>query len=111
MVPIIQFIFFLLQGGLTILFYLLIAYAITSWLVAFEIINLRNRFAFQIVRTLEKVANTVLWPLRRILPRLGGLDFSVIVAGLLIIGVQTYLLPPFEGFLIGLVSGAPAVTV
>ncbi len=107
MVPLIDAVFFILNAALQILFYLLIAYAIMTWLVSFEIINLRNRIAYQLVHALERFADTILRPVRRIVPRLGGLDFSVIVTGLLIIAFQTYLLPPFHAWLVGLVS-APA---
>jgi YggT family protein len=62
-----------------------IASAVMSWLVAFDIINLRNRFVATIYDTCERITNPLLKPIRKIIPNLGGVDLSPVV---LIIGVQ-----------------------
>jgi YggT family protein len=63
---------------------LVIVSAILSWLVAFDVINLRNRLAYNIVRTLDAIVEPILRPIRRIMPNLGGVDISPIILLLLL---------------------------
>ncbi len=95
---------YILQAILTLLLWTVILYAIASTLISFEIINLRNRFAYGVWRTLEAVALPILRPIRRILPRTGQVDFSPFVVVILTIGVQNYLLPPLFAWLHSLVG-------
>ena len=75
---------------------IIIASAIMSWLVAFGVVNVRNQFIRVVVDLLYRVTEPVLRPLRRLLPNLGGIDISPVVALLLIIVIQhliaTYIL-------------------
>lgn len=64
---------------------LLIASAIMSWLVAFNVVNTRNPIVHTIWETLGRVTEPLLNPIRRILPNLGGIDISPIIA---ILGLQ-----------------------
>ena len=77
--------------------YLIVASAILSWLVAFNVINTRNDFVRSIWNFLEAVTQPALRPIRNILPNLGGVDISPVILILLIIFVQKlivdYLLP------------------
>jgi YggT family protein len=59
--------------------YILIASAILSWLVAFNVVNVRNPIVAQIGDFLERITEPVLAPLRRVLPNLGGIDISPII--------------------------------
>ena len=68
--------------------WLLIVRAVVSWLVAFDVINLRNRFAYQVHHFLEAITDPILRPLQRVLPRWGQLDISALVAILIIIFVR-----------------------
>lgn len=52
---------------------------IISWLVAFDVINVRNRMVYQIVSTLENISDRLLFPIRRFLPPISGLDLSPLV--------------------------------
>ncbi len=63
----------------------LIANAIISWLVAFNVINTNNRVVYIIWDTLNRLSDPILAPIRRILPNLGGIDISPIIA---ILGLQ-----------------------
>ncbi len=102
---IISFAAFIVYWGLGLIEFIIIAYAILSWLVAFNVVNQRNRAVYQITRVLENLARPILRPVQRILPSLGGLDFSPIVVLVVIEGVRGYLLPPFFLWLHVLVSG------
>lgn len=67
---------------------IIIASAIMSWLVAFGVVNVRNQFIRVIVDFLYRITEPVLRPIRRLLPNLGGIDISPVVALLLIIVIQ-----------------------
>ena len=54
--------------------------AILSWLFAFDVINHRNRFVNQIAMFLDALTAPILAPFRKIIPPLGGLDITPIVA-------------------------------
>ena len=106
---IIGFAAFIVYWGLGLMEFIIIAYAILSWLISFNVVNVRNRGVFQVSRILENFAQPILRPVQRILPSFGGLDFSPIVVLVLIQGVRIYLLPPFFLWLHALVGGGPVV--
>jgi len=78
----------LVSSIIQIFIYLLIANAILSWLVAFNVINTRNQFVASIGQFLYKITEPVLRPIRRIIPSFGGIDVSPIVLILLLIFLQ-----------------------
>ncbi len=88
-----SFLFFIINSLLGLLVWAIIISAILSWLVAFDVINLRNRFVFNVARFLEAVTQPVLRPFQRIIPPLGGVDISPIIVILVIQGFRIYLLP------------------
>lgn len=65
---------------LNIYTWIIIAVVILSWLIAFNIINGHNDIVRQIRYALERITEPVLGPIRRLLPDLGGIDVSPIVA-------------------------------
>ena len=77
--------------------YLIVASAVLSWLVAFNVVNTRNDVVRSIWNFLDAVTEPALRPIRNILPNLGGVDISPIILILLIIFIQKliqdYLLP------------------
>ncbi len=88
------FLYFVINGFFSLIFFCLIASAIISWLIAFNIINTRNPNVYRITDVLDRVTAPILEPFRRIIPPMGGLDLSFILACLVIKGIQIYLLPP-----------------
>ena len=77
--------------------WLLIASAILSWLIAFNVVNTRNQFVSAIAEFLFRITEPVLAPIRRMLPSLGGLDISPIIVILIIMFIQrviTYYIYP-----------------
>jgi YggT family protein len=68
--------------------YLLIAAAILSWLIAFNVVNTRNQFVSSIADFLYRITEPVLRPIRNMLPDLGGLDVSPIILILAILLIQ-----------------------
>ena len=52
---------------------------VLSWLVAFEIVNMRNKYVYLVGDALSRVTEPALRPIRRFLPNLGGIDLSPLV--------------------------------
>lgn len=100
MAPLIYFVFFIVGSLLNLLKWAVIISAIISWLVAFDVINLRNNVVYSISRFLDAVTRPLLAPLRRVIPPLGGVDLSPIVLILILIGVQSFLLYPLRDTLL-----------
>ena len=71
--------------------YIIIAQAILSWLVAFNVINTYNDFVRSFLNALDRITEPLYRPIRKILPDFGGLDFSPIVVLLIIWGLQSLL--------------------
>mgnify|MGYP000378989316 CR=1 FL=1 len=94
-----SFIFSILQQILGLLVLAIIISAILSWLVAFNVINIRHPVANAVVRGLDAVTRPVLRPFQRIIPPLGGIDISPIVAIIVIQAAERYLLPWVHGLL------------
>jgi YggT family protein len=83
--------------ALQLYIWVVIAAAIFSWLVAFNVVNTRNQFVGAIGEFLYRITEPVLRPIRNMLPNLGGIDISPIVLFLIIIFIQyvieLYILP------------------
>ena len=65
--------------------YVLIAAAVLSWLIAFNVVNTRNDVVRNIGYFLYRITEPVLRPIRNLLPSMGGIDLSPVV---LIIGLM-----------------------
>ncbi len=78
----------LISTIIQIFIWLLIANAILSWLVAFNVINTRNQFVNSVGQFLYKITEPVLRPIRSIIPSFGGIDISPIVLILVLIFAQ-----------------------
>lgn len=83
--------FWLLNTVIDIYIWLLIAGAILSWLIAFNVVNTHNRFVYLVGDFLHRVTEPALRPIRRVLPNLGGLDLSPLVLILLLLFLQQVL--------------------
>ena len=88
-----SFLYFILDSILGLIIWAIIINAIISWLVAFDVINLRNRIVYSIAHFLDAVTRPILRPFQRFIPPLGGVDVTPILAMLVIQGVRMYLLP------------------
>ena len=65
--------------------WLLIAAAVLSWLIAFNVVNTRNQFVAMVGDFLYRITEPVLRPIRNMLPNLGGIDISPVIVILIII--------------------------
>ena len=72
----------------------LIINIVLSWLAAFNVINMSNRFVYSVLDVTFKLTDPLLNPIRRFLPNIAGLDFSPIIL-FLIFGFLRNLLREF----------------
>ena len=78
--------------ALRIYVWVVIASAILSWLVAFNVVNTRNQFVYTIGTMLHRLTEPALKPIRRFLPNLGGIDISPVVLILIVYFAQMVLI-------------------
>ena len=79
--------------------YVLIAAAVLSWLIAFNVVNTRNQAVAMIAETLWRLTEPVLAPIRRFLPNFGGLDLSPVVLILLLYFLRMLLFELFASLI------------
>ena len=60
--------------------FLVFAHFIMSWLISFQVLNVRQPIVAQIWYTLQRILEPIYGPIRRFMPDLGGIDLSPIVA-------------------------------
>jgi YggT family protein len=109
MLTLLQFVFMILQLLLTALVWVVIANAIVSWLVAFDVINVRNRFAYSVVKFLDAVTRPMLRPFQRFIPPLGGIDVTPVILIILIQATNAVLLPGLFRWLAGMLAPSEGV--
>jgi YggT family protein len=73
---------------LQIYVWLLIAAAILSWLIAFNVVNARNQVVAMVGEFLYRITEPLLRPIRSILPNLGGIDISPVILILIIFFIE-----------------------
>lgn len=78
-------IFWLITTVLSLLIWAIIIASVLSMLVAFGVVNYRNRFVYLVGDFLNRITEPMLRPIRRVIPYLGTIDVSPIVA-ILILG-------------------------
>ena len=88
-----HFLLFILRALLNALVWAIIVSAVLSWLVAFDVINLRNRFVYNVARFLDAVSRPVLRPIQKVIPPIGGVDISPVIVFLIIGGALRFLIP------------------
>ncbi len=81
----------LVDWVIQIYIWILIASAILSWLVAFDVINRRNPYVAKVGLFLYRLTEPALRPIRRVLPLIAGVDLSPLVLILLLWFVRNLL--------------------
>ncbi len=64
---------------ITLYIWVVIIGAVLSWLIAFDVVNRRNRVVYTIADSLYRLTEPALRPIRKVLPDLGGLDISPVI--------------------------------
>jgi YggT family protein len=89
--------FLVIDLALQLYIWIVIAMAIFSWLVAFNVVNTRNPVVGMVGDFLYRITEPVLRPIRNFLPNLGGIDISPVILFLIIVFIRyviaLYILP------------------
>ena len=84
MTPLLATIFQLFVAVLGVVWFIVIAHIILSWLVNFQVLNLRQPLVSQIWYGLNRLVEPMYRPVRRFLPDLGGIDLAPLVVLLIL---------------------------
>ena len=76
---------------LKVIWYIVIAHVIMSWLINFQGLNLRQPLVAQIWDGLNRLLEPLYAPVRRILPPMGGLDLAPLAVLIAIYALQIVL--------------------
>lgn len=65
--------------AVNIVWWIIIIHVVLSWLVSFNVLNLHQRFVWQVWQGLNRLTEPLYRPIRRVLPDMGGIDLSPLV--------------------------------
>ncbi|NOR61134.1 MAG: YggT family protein [Rhodobacteraceae bacterium] len=71
--------FQILSALLDLVWFVVVAHIIMSWLVSFQVLNIRQPIVAQIWYGLQRILEPMYRPIRKILPPMGGLDLAPMV--------------------------------
>ncbi len=91
MAVLIDSLYWLIDTLLGLYIWVIIIGAILSWLVAFDVVNTRNRVVHVIGDFTYRLTEPALRPIRRFVPDLGGVDISPLLLILLLFFVRRVL--------------------
>jgi YggT family protein len=80
--------FLVIDLALELYIYLLVAAAVFSWLIAFNVVNTRNQFVGMVADFLYRITEPALRPIRQRIPNLGGIDISPLILVFIIIFIR-----------------------
>ena len=83
--------FWLIDQAIGLYIWALILAAVFSLLIAFNILDTRNRLVWTIGDFLEKITEPALRPIRRFMPNLGGIDISPVILILLLQALRIFI--------------------
>jgi len=81
----------ILSFALDILWFIILAHIIMSWLVSFQVLNIRQPLVAQIWYGLQRILEPIYAPIRKVLPPMGGLDLAPMVLIFGIFALRTIL--------------------
>jgi YggT family protein len=76
---------------LDIVRFFIIAHFIMSWLIQFQVLNIRQQFVAQIWYGLSRLLEPIYGPIRRVMPQMGGIDLAPLIALLAIQAIRIVL--------------------
>lgn len=63
----------------TFVWWIIIIQAVMSWLISFNVLNIRQPFVYQVWSGLNRLTEPVYRPIRNLLPSMGGLDITPVI--------------------------------
>jgi YggT family protein len=82
---------------LSVVYFVMIVHIIMSWLINFQVLNVRQEFVGQIWYGLNRLLEPVYQPIRKVLPDTRPLDLAPLVALIIVISLRAYILPVIFG--------------
>ena len=70
---------FLIKTAVDIFVAVIIIQVALSWLIAFDVINVNNKKAQNLIALLKKITDPVYKPLQKYVPPIGGIDITPII--------------------------------
>lgn len=86
-----QAILWLINTVLELFIWVIIIGAVMSWLVAFEVVNTRNRFVAMVLDFTYRLTEPAMRPIRQVIPAISGIDLSPVILVLGILFLQRLL--------------------
>ena len=83
---------------LDVVWFVMIAHIIMSWLINFQVLNLRQDFVRSIWFGLNRLLEPIYGPIRRVLPDLGGIDLAPLVGLLTVYALRIVLMNNIAAF-------------
>lgn len=83
---------------LNVVWFVMIVHIIMSWLINFQVLNLRQPLVWQIWNGLNRLLEPIYTPVRSILPNTGGLDLAPLIVFIAIIILQRALINNYGWF-------------
>lgn len=84
--------FQILMLVIDVVWFIMIAHIIMSWLINFQVLNLRQPIVAQIWYGINRLLEPVYSRIRRFLPAMGGLDLAPLVALLIVYALRIILI-------------------
>lgn len=82
---------------LSVAFFIMVVHIIMSWLINFQVLNMRQPIVAQAWYGLNRLLEPVYAPIRRILPDTRPLDLAPLVAFIIVISLRDFFLPQIFG--------------
>ena len=83
---------------LDVVWFVMIAHIIMSWLINFQVLNLRQDLVRSIWFGLNRLLEPIYAPIRRVLPNLGGIDLAPLVGLLAVYAIRIVLMNNIAAF-------------
>jgi YggT family protein len=100
MAVVVDSLYWLIDTLIGLYIWVIIIGAILSWLVAFDVVNKRNRLVYVIGDFTYRLTEPALRPIRRIVPNFGGVDISPLLLILLLFFVRRLLAGFYASFVL-----------
>lgn len=84
-----------------LIIWIIIAGAIMSWLMAFNVINMHNPMVRTLWDTFNALTEPMLRPIRNLLPNMGGIDISPLILILFLLFIRAVIIPNIAKLFIG----------
>lgn len=84
---------------LDVVVFIILAHVIMSWLINFQVLNVRQPLVQQIWYGLNRMLEPLYGPVRRMLPAMGGLDLAPLVVLIAVYALQIILRNNVAAFL------------